>query len=282
MADAPDPQGTPISQVSQMPIAAPRPRDWRGPLRALSILLAVAVVIVAGLAIHARLNPGPINDPVRGQQILAKAEAAALQDTAFIASGKVGADLGAGSNFTTPLTGHGEETHQPQRVHLVLSAQSPLGGSLDVEVIEDGTTYYTKTAGLGATAGKPWTKTDSASSGIGGIAFTQFLDYRYIQHPVYVGYETIAGHATYHIHADLSSQISGTVATATPAGTSAQVTEELWFSKSSYFPIQITLHAGASGQASSSLVSATVDETFTFTSWNTGLTIILPPPDQVQ
>jgi hypothetical protein len=97
-----------------------------------------------------------------------------------------------------------------------------------------------------------------------------------------VGDETIAGHDTYHIHADLSSQINGAIATATPADTSAQVTEDLWFSKSKYYPIKILLHAGGDSGSSATSISAKIDETFTFTAWNTGISISLPPPDQVQ
>jgi hypothetical protein len=270
-----------IAQVGQMPEAPQRPRDWRGAVRVLAVLVALALIVAAVLVVHARLNPPPANDPVRGQQILTRAEAADLRDTAFTVAGKVGASV-AGAGFSTPLNGHGELKHQPQQLHLVLSTQSPLGGALDVEIVEDGTDYYLKTTGLGGgNTSKPWTKTTSSPDGTGGILFTQFLDYRYIQHPLYIGDETINGHDTYRIHADLSSQISGTVATVTP-GTSIAATEDLWFAKGTYLPVQIILHAGADSQANSSTISAKVDETFTFTTWNTGLTITVPPPDQVQ
>ncbi len=283
MSDAPGNAPPPIAQVGQMPEAPPRPRDWRGVRRALVGLVALAVIVVAGLVIRDRLNPPPANDPVRGQQILTKAKAANLADTTFTVAGTLTASV-AGAGISTPLDGHGEMTRQPQRLHLLLNANVALAGALNVEVIEDGTDYYLKTSGLGSgTSTKPWTKTTTApGSGIGGVAFTQFLDYNYIQHPLYVGDATIAGHDAYHIHADLSSQVSGAVATATPAGTTTNVTEDLWFIKGSYFPIQIVLHAGGDSQASSTSVSAKVDETFTFTAWNSGQTIALPPPDQVQ
>jgi hypothetical protein len=267
-----------IAQVGQMPEAAPRPPDWRGPLRVVGVLAALAVIVAAALFIRDRLNPPPANDPVRGQQILTKAEAANLQDTTFTIAGTVGASFG-GAGISTPLDGNGELTRNPQRLHLTLSAQ--IVTSLNVEIVEDGTTYYVKSAQLNSSSDKPWTKTDSAN-GLDGIAFTQFLDYRYIQHPVYIGDESISGHDTYHIRADLTSQIAGTVATATPAGTSANVTEDLWFIKSNYLPIKITLHAGGDTGSSTTAISAKVDETFTFTKWNTGLTIAVPPPDQVQ
>ncbi|MBA3824813.1 MAG: hypothetical protein H0X24_13075 [Ktedonobacterales bacterium] len=283
MSDASGQPPNTIAQVGEMPVAAPRPRDWRGLVRVLGGIAALAVIVAAAFFIHALLNPPPANDPVRGKAILSRAEAANPQDMTFTVAGTVGATV-AGAGFSTPLNGSGQVTRQPQRLHLALSAQSPLGGALTVEVIEDATTYYLKTAGLGSTdPNQPWTKTTtSPGDGIGGIAFTQFLDYRYIQNPIYVGDETIAGHATYHIHADLSSQINGAVATATPTGTSAKVTEDLWFNKSNYYPVQIVLHAGGDAQANTTAIAAKADETFTFTAWNTGVTIALPSPDQVQ
>ena len=139
MSDTPEKPPNTIAQVGQMPEATPRPLNWRGLLRAFGVVVALAVIAVAILFIHDRLNPPPANDPVQGQQILSKAEASNLSDTTFTMAGTLGANLG-GVGISTPLNGHGELTHTPQRLHLILSAQSPIGGAVDVVTGVRGTT----------------------------------------------------------------------------------------------------------------------------------------------
>lgn len=241
-------------------------------LRVFARRSAVTALAAAAVLAVAACSPASVA-PLTAQQILTKSQQSSLKDTAF---NLTFAAVTAGLNVT--FTGNGKLTKNPSRSEFVLNA-SVLGQSLKIDEITDDATNstYTQTTGIGAT-GTQWVKTSntSASSANPGSSATNFGD---IQNPTLVGKETLNGIATYHV--------KGTAKSSASAATSADTAiEEVWVRQDNFYPVKVvytivpaTTTPTPTITSSGSDVTGTM--TLTFTSWNTGLTIALPPPSEV-
>jgi hypothetical protein len=276
-----------LSAVGQMPVAPPRPPNWR------ALLLAGVALVVLGAALAVFFIVHANNQPIDASALLARASQANLRDGTFTVTGTISVGLG-GEGIAEPVSGNGTIIRAPYKLHITENvAGIPTTGPISLEEIIIGDTAYIKApSSLGGNPQKPWTQTTVApSSNLPSLSLTDFLNYSTLQHPMNLGTETIDGHATWHIHADLIGSLTGgPAATATAissaTGSTTQASEDLWIRQDNYFPAQVMLKtsfgAGAGGTGVIGSVSVNATLTLPFTAWNTGVTINPPPPDQVQ
>jgi len=216
-----------------------------------------------------------------------------------------GSTTSSGTTLTTTMTGTGAITAHPFRMHIILHTKE--GGLAGVkpmvvttEEITDGTDVYIKLPQLpGQKTKKPWMKIAFGSLGgaTGSISSGDVLDFSQLQHAIYVGEETINGYQTWHLRAPLANLLSGTnPATATEVaglmhGITIHFVEDLWIREDTHFPVEIVINESSSfnstslGQTPTSGIAGSFSmnmvETMVFTTWNTGITIALPPASQV-
>jgi hypothetical protein len=82
----------------------------------------------------------------------------------------------------------------------------------------------------------------------------------------------VNGHQVYHLR--------GTLVAPTPAATSSTdtpTTEDLWVRTDNFYPAKVMISSTSTTAGATSTATATI----TFTSWNTGLTITIPPAKDV-
>jgi hypothetical protein len=161
---------------------------------------------------------------------------------------------------TINLDGTARTTASPRRVEVVGTAS--LG--VPYQAIVDGNVVYIK-------LGDKWLKVSLGSASAEfNYDFISLVEQ--LQNPGLVGTETVNGMQTYHLR--------GTVEAPVTPGANQKIettTEDLWVRQSDYYPVKIVAHGAGSNQGT----NITVDATATFTAWNSGITISLPPPDQV-
>ncbi len=200
--------------------------------------------------------------PLTAAEIAQKTTQSDLKDTAF----KLTASISA-SGLNIVFTGNGKFTKSPPRAELILHT-SLLGTTVTIDDITAGGYDYTKTTPSKTTK---YVKTKSNSSSGLGVSGGSFTDFGSIGNPTLVGTETVDGYQTYHLR--------GTPTTATPTAGSSSTpgTEDLWVKTDNFYPVKamLTQTSSVSGQ------TASENLTITFTSWNTGLTINVPPANDV-
>lgn len=273
-------------QVGELPIAPRTPPSRR--LIAAIAGTVLAMVLLSGLAlfIHNLLTPHLTATQV--QDILNKAASAPLHAANFTLAANVNGSV-AGFAASTTVTGNGKLTTNPNRVDALVQSPGIAGfGAINTEVIQDGSDIYTKNG----SATKPWTKNSGILANLPGLSFTDLLDYQKLHNAQFIGEDTINGHKAWHLRAGLSDLITGSSAAATATAISQQsgaqnsLTEDLWIREDTYFPAQLTLTTKTSlaSAGAGTAISGTIntDETLTFTAWNTGITITVPPPSEVQ
>jgi hypothetical protein len=314
------PHSPPTSDVTFTVSQIPPPRE-APPVRRSQIgaFLGIASLVVFSTAfsvlfftLHGYQAAGNTATPAqRAATILGYAAKVHLRDTQFTIKSSITSAYsdGATSNGTSiaaTMTGTGAITARPFRMHLILHMkESGVFGSKPVvvtaEEILDSTDLYIKMSQLPGMpkAKKPWTKIPFGNLGgtTGGLNSSNPLDFSQLRHATYVGEETIDGYKTWHLRATFANLLSDTSpATATAIaglthGTTIQFVEDLWFREDTYFPVQIVSKASTgfsdtgSGQTPTSSptasFSSTMVETMVFTTWNTGITIALPPANQI-
>jgi Zn-dependent alcohol dehydrogenase len=210
--------------------------------------LGGAALLTALLALGACSGPGGASATAtatpNAQTILQKVKAGNYKDGAFniSLSGTV-----SGTAFTG--TGTGKFTTSPSRASLTLMA--PISGqNVAIDIITDGST---NTAYIKVPLLSPkWSKASSASAGIGAGSVGSFN----LQNAKLLGTEQLNGVTVYHLQGQDASSVGAT--------------DDLYVRQDNYQPVRYTIK------------SATTSATIDFTSFNTGVTIALPPPDQVQ
>ncbi len=231
------------------------------PRRILSLIFVIATI--AGLAACGvgGSTSLTVND------IISKADAAHFKDATFTLSLAIKGTF-SGTSINTTFTGGGTATSNPQRSDIKFSG-SVLGQTVSEETITDGDTTYSKSSG-----DSKWTKSTSSNSGAIPAPDSSSL-FGELKNPKLVGIEQINGHATYHI--------SGTAAlgTATPttSSTSTNATADVWVRTDNFYPAKATFQASGSDFGVDN-GSAIVE--IDFTKWDSGVTITVPSPDQVQ
>jgi hypothetical protein len=236
----------------------------RAPRRIAGLLVvALGLLALAACAGPAGLGapPTPTATPTVSQ-ILDHAKSAQIKDATFQLNFQ-----GTALSQAVSGTGSGTITTSPSRaeIKLTLSAQGSTF-TLDTIADNDSKTSYTKLSGLNLPGfdGSKWIKTplDSGSGSL--IDTSQFTDYSSLKDAKLVGVETVNGQKAWHLQ--------GTAA-ASAGDTSASSTEDLFISQDKYYPVQVKIHTTG---------DAAADVTLTFTGVNTGATVALPPPDQIQ
>jgi outer membrane lipoprotein-sorting protein len=178
------------------------------------------------------------------QSILQKVQAGSYKDGTFTITLS---GTSSGTSFTG--TGSGKFTTSPGRASMTLTA-TVSGQQVEIDIITDDTTSTTYTR-IPLLSDK-WTKASTSSSGFGAGSVGTFN----LQNATLLGTEQLNGVTVYHLQGQDT----------TDAGTK----DDFYVRTDTYQPVRVV--------AKSSDSSATID----FTSFNTGITIDLPPASQVQ
>jgi hypothetical protein len=199
------------------------------------------------------------------EQIAQKVNQANIKDAGF----DLNLNITAGGTTLT-FTGNGKFTQSPARSELTLKGNF-LGTDTTIDDITADGYDYTKTTPSTTTKYVKAPIGADSTIGIGGSSINTIAD---LNSPTLVGIETINGAPAYHLR--------GTVTTPTPEANastpSGPATEDLWVKTSNFYPVKAALSSDSTtaGQKTTTLI------TVTFTSWNTGITINVPPPSDIE
>ena len=232
-----------------------------------TVFLACSVLFLAACG-----GIAGITKPLTASQILANSQnPSSLKDATFDMIFTIG--LGATGNVT--FTGSGKLTRTPNRSDINFSG-SLLGQTFTDETITDGNISYSKT--IPSTSGGKWVKTTvSSSTGSGlGVDPSSLTNFGNLQNATLVGTETINGHQAYHLKGTLASG-TPTPTTGTPAAGADTAQEDLWVRTDNFYPLKVSFSSTSTAGGTTSTTTATI----TFKTWNTGITISLPPPSDV-
>ena len=171
------------------------------------------------------------------------------------------------SGVSLTFTGNGKFTLSPARSQFTLQGNL-LGTQTTIDDITADGYDYVKTS-----PATTYTKTASGTNSTFGVGGNVVSGIGNLKNPTLIGIETVDGYQTYHLH--------GTSVAATPDPTAttpaSPANEDLWVKTQNFYPVKVTMNEDTTtaGQATTDNV------TITFTSWNTGLTIAVPPPSEV-
>ena len=212
-----------------------------------------------------------IAKPLTPAQILANSQnPSSLKDTTFDMTINVG--IGANS---IAFTGGGKITRNPNRSDVNFSG-SLLGQTFADEIITDGNDSYSKSTP--STTGDKWLKTTGGASGTSGLGVdpSSLTSFGNLKNVTLVGTETINGHQAYHLKGTVLSG-TPTPVTGTPTASTDTNQEDLWVLTDNFYPLKVNVVSSTTvaGTATTSTV------VITFKTWNTGITISVPPPSDV-
>lgn len=224
-------------------------------------LVLVAAAVVAGCGVGPVDTAKPTATP-GAQTILQNAQKVKINDATFTLSFS-----GSFAGKTATGNGNGQITENPKRSHITLNFTSE-SQQFSIENITDTSTNasYSKISGLDlpGLSGDKWIKSSLGNTGgdaTGSLLDTSNLtDYSALKNATLVGTEQINGYTCWHIKSETTS--SGTKANA-----------DIYFRQDNYYPVEdkITTTGTAPGTF-----------TITFTAINSGISIQVPPADQVQ
>jgi hypothetical protein len=164
----------------------------------------------------------------------------------------------SGTAFTG--SGSGKLTTNPNRTDITFNLTAA-GLQIAFETITDAATNttYTKYTSPAILASDKWKK---STSGAGGspVDTSSFTNYGDLTNVTLVGKDTVNGEAVWHLKGSSSS-------TSTPGSA------DLYLRQDNYYPVKFDIQS--TGATSG-------DITLVFTAVNSGITISLPPADQVQ
>lgn len=227
-------------------------------------------------------STGSTTAPPAATTIVQRAEQAPLKDATFTFTLN-----GSASSTTTTAatTGTGRLTTHPNRTDLTFPAIQVQGITTSAEVIIDASSgnYYVKVPAL-----PQWLKLNPSALGV-DVGVVSITDYSALQNLTFIAAETVNTIPTWHVRgtAQVANAGSGGSGTVTR-------TEDLWFRQSDYYPVKIAIQDVASGTtggptgtpsptttatatpAPTVAAQAALNETFTFTQWDSGITIALP------
>lgn len=261
-----------------------------GALAVVGLLVAflLAFLLVRGGFNGATKTPTAFH-PTDAAAVLAQASKAAPKDVSFTFDGAM-----KSSGFTFTMKGTGEIVLEPFAGHLTMTTDL---GNLGIgtgnntattieEIITSDTIYIKEPALSSITNAKPWIKSpnigslDASSYGLGD----NFLDYQKLINPKLIGEEVIDGKKTWHLQTTFDSgdlSISGITST-----------EDIWIDQETSYPAKVVLHMGLSTKGFlptaepdstplPDLGDISIDYTYIFTKYNSGVTITPPPADEV-
>ncbi len=197
-------------------------------------------------------------------------------------------------NLSETATASGKETLNPRRsqmdMTMTIAGLTSSGQSFTMSTIVDyaSATGYVKMSGLsflpGASSGK-WYTISYASLGGFGADTSMYMDYSKLKDAKVIGSETINGVAVWHLRAkeDVNQSVPGLSGTSTGSSASSSaglnVTADYYFRQDNYRPVKVVI---AGTDTISGFGTMTMNGEMDFTSFNTGLSITLPPPSDVQ
>lgn len=260
----------------------------------LGSFLAIATIALAACNSGTGLTTSTGNGGSTTQQattILQHAQNAGLHDATFTITitGTGGIMTGTTtSDSNTPFTanGKGQLTTTPKQVQIAFDNLSVAGFSTSAQVISTDQALYLKVPQL-----SKWIQADATQvSGLNNV--NDALNYTLLQNVQLVGSETVNGVAAYHLR---STGQPATTANQAASGAAARTTD-LWLRQDNYFPLKIVTHVAAQGAGDVSAANGTpqvgsgtpvagttaLDQTITFSAWNTGVTITAPSPSDIQ
>jgi hypothetical protein len=244
-----------------------RPRASLTALGAIAAILVVAILAGALFALHGGLSSLTPTPPLpSASEVLSNALLNLPKDASFTVSLK-------GEN-PDPTPGTGKLTTSPMRQEILsgLSASQPTGRFRDFTASGS---YYYKNPGEAN-----WNKANADDFFAGDnaeamVLFINFVDYRQLQAVTVIGAETIGGAPTWHLRGTLP--LTGVAQQAAAAFNlkSDVATEDLWVRQSDAKPAKLMFFFPR--DTSRNPIATDFTMTVSFTTWNTGLTLPVPP-----
>jgi hypothetical protein len=242
-----------------------QPRAGLTALGAIAAVLVVAIFAGTLFALHGGLlQPASTPQLPAASGVLSNAQHALPKDATFTVSLK-------GEN-PDPTLGTGQLTTSPMRQETLsgLDPSQKTGRFTDFSG-----TYYIKSPGEADWQRKFSDELFGADNVEAMVVFIRFLDYGQLQAVKVVGAETIGGVPTWHLR--------GTVPSTGIAAEAANnyhlkfdaATEDLWVRQTDAKPAKLVYFFPK--DTSSSPVATDFTMTVTFTAWDTGLTLPVPP-----
>jgi hypothetical protein len=253
---------------------------------------------------------------VSGTAAAHPASSATVKDLAFTMKFTVSMNLSSSSQgkqqFTETMTATGKETLAPRRTQMDMAMAMDVPGlsgltggqalTMNTIVDYDSQTGYIKSPLFDSLLKGPsdapetWYKMPFASVDGLGADTSMYIDYSKLKNAKLIGSETINGVAVWHLRAtediEQSAPGLGAISARTTAGSvGLNVTTDYYFRKDNYRPVKVvisgtdTLSGSGTPSASSADAGAgtmTMNGEMDFTSFNTGISISLPPPSEVK
>lgn len=249
---------------------------------------------------------------VSGAAAAHPASSATVKDLTFTTKFTVSMDLSSSSlgkeQFTETMTATGQETLAPRRTQMDMAMTMDIPGlsgltggqalTMNTIVDYDSQTGYIKSplfdSLLKASSDSPetWYKMSFASVGGLGADTAMYIDYSKLKNAKLIGSETINGVAVWHLRAtediEQSAPGLGAISARTTAGSvGLNVTTDYYFRKDNYRPVKVLIAgtdtlAGSGTPSASGAGTMTMNGEMDFTSFNTGISISLPPPSEVK
>jgi hypothetical protein len=221
------------------------------------------------------------------------ASSATVNDLTFTMKLTTSMDMTSSSlgtqKFSETMAATGKETLKPRRAQMDMTMNMS-GLDLTMTTIADYATEtgYVKMSGLsglpGASSGQ-WYKMSYASLGGLGADTSMYMDYSKLKGATLIGSDRINGVAVWHLRAkeDINQSVPTLGGASTGSSTSSSVgvsaTTDYYFRQDNYRPVKAVI---ASTDTLSGLGTMTMNGEMDFTSFNTGISIALPPPSDVQ
>lgn len=257
-----------------------------GTLAAAGAAITLAIVLLSGS--HGRVNVGGL-DPV--------AQAADTTSQAGSAEFGIAGSISAAGQ-TVPLSGNGALDMRARRMRMSMSMPVPGFGSMDVEEIFDGSTFYMRLPAQlvqRIPGGKQWMKLDLETLGkSSGIDFKQLMQsnqsnpgdmlqaLKAVGGSKKVGEENIGGASTTHYTATIDvNKIAEKVADKQTVDSLRQISQQTGLSS---LPIDVWIDRSGRVRQEQLKMSATgfsMNMTITFTRFGVSVDTTPPPADQV-
>jgi hypothetical protein len=244
-----------------------RPGASLSALGAIAAILVVAILAGTLFALHGGLSSlSPTPQLPSANEVLSTAQLNLPKDASFTVSLK--------GESPDPTPGTGKLTTSPMRQEILsgLTASQLTGRFRD---FTDSGSYYYKNP-----AEADWHKTSADDSFSGDnaeamVLFIGFVDYRQLQAVKVIGAETIGGAPTWHLRGTFPlTGVAQQAATAFHLKSDA-ATEDLWLRQSDAKPAKLVFFFPR--DTSRYPVATDFTMTVSFTAWNTGLTLPVPP-----
>jgi hypothetical protein len=249
---------------------------------------------------------------VSGTAAAHPASSATVKDLTFTMKFTVSMNLSSSSlgkqQFTETMTATGKETLAPRRTQMDMAMAMDVPGlsgltggqalTMNTIVDYDSQTGYIKSplfdSLLKASSDAPetWYKMSFASVGGLGADTSMYIDYSKLKNAKLIGSETINGVAVWHLRAteDIEQSAPGLGAISartTAGGVGLNATTDYYFRKDNYRPVKVLIAgtdtlSGSGTPSASGAGTMTMNSEMDFTSFNTGISISLPPPSEVK